>query len=62
MAKTTESQKRATMKHLKEAYDEIKFRVRKGEKEKIRNFAESKGECLTGFIKRVVYDAMENNK
>ena len=41
-------------------YDEIKLRVYKGEKEKIKAHAESRGESVNGFITRLIKDAMEN--
>lgn len=36
------------------AYDEIKVRVPKGEKEKIQAHAEKYGESLNGFINRAI--------
>lgn len=44
------------------AYDEIKIRVYKGEKEKIKSHAESKGESLNGFVNRAIDEAMERDK
>ena len=37
-------------KYNAKAYDEIKVRVRKGEKERIRAFAQSQGKTVNGFI------------
>lgn len=46
----SESQKKATMKYIKNNYDEIKIRVPKGKKEEYRQHAESMGTMLTPFI------------
>ena len=40
------------------AYDDIRLRVPKGEKEKIQAFAESQGETINGFINRLITEAM----
>lgn len=40
-------------------YDEIKFRVPKGEKETIKSHAEQQGESLNGYIKKAVDERME---
>lgn len=42
-------------------YDEIKIRVYKGEKEKIKSHAESNGESLNGFVNRAIDEAMERD-
>ena len=44
------------------AYDEIKIRVYKGEKEKIKSHAESNGESINGFVKRSIDETMERDK
>ena len=44
------------------AYDDIRLRVPKGEKEKIQAFAESNGETLNGFINRLITEAMGEDK
>lgn len=43
------------------AYDEIKVRVSKGDKEKVRAHAESRGESLNGFINRAINEAIERD-
>lgn len=43
------------------AYDEIKIRVKKGEKEVLQEYALSKGESLNGFITRAIREAIEND-
>lgn len=44
------------------AYDDIRLRVPKGEKEKIQAFAESNGETLNRFINRLITEAMGVDK
>lgn len=40
-------------------YDRISLMIPKGEKEKIKAFAEAKGESLNGFINRLISEAMQ---
>lgn len=44
------------------AYDDIRLRVPKGEKDKIQAFAEANGESLNGFINRLIVEAMGEHK
>ena len=44
------------------AYDDIRVRVPKGQKEKIQAFAESNGETVNGFINRLITEAMGVDK
>ena len=44
------------------AYDDIRLRVPKGQKEKIQMYAESRGETVNGFINRLIADAMGLDK
>lgn len=46
----TEAQKKATAKYHAKAYDEIKLRVKKGEKERISDHAQSKGLSVNSYI------------
>lgn len=57
----SESQKRATMKYMRENLDIIQFRVQKGQKEKIREHAETQGETLTAFIVRAIAETTERD-
>jgi hypothetical protein len=36
------------------AYDRIELTVKKGEKEKIKEFAKKNGETLNGFLNRII--------
>ena len=44
------------------AYDDIRLRVPKGQKDKIQAFAAENGESLNGFINRVINEAMGVDK
>ncbi len=55
----TQAQNRATQKYIKENYDNFMLRMTKGKKDKIKAFADSKGESLNGFINRAIDEAMD---
>jgi predicted HicB family RNase H-like nuclease len=59
--KYTEARKKANEKYNAKAYDEIKIRVKKGEKETIKAHAESKGESLNGFINRAIDETIKRD-
>lgn len=42
--------KKATMKYIKENLEEVRFRVRKGEKDRYKAHAERRGKSLTALI------------
>lgn len=46
---------------MKNNYDELKVRVPKGDKDKIKSHADSKGESLNGFIKRAIDETIERD-
>jgi len=56
---TTKAQQRAVNKYMKEKYDEIKVRTEKGQKDRIKAHAESRGESVNAFINRAIDEAME---
>ena len=43
------------------AYDELKIRVPKGEKDKIKTHADTQGESLNGFVKRAIDETMKRD-
>lgn len=55
----SKAQQKAVNKYMRENYDEIKVRVSKGIKDKIKAHAESRGESVNGFINRAIDEAME---
>lgn len=44
------------------AYDDIRLRVPKGDKERIQAYAERQGETVNGFINRLIAEAMGVDK
>ena len=60
--KYTEARRRANEKYNAKAYDEIKVRVSKGNKDIIKAHAESNGESINGFVNRAIDETMERDK
>ncbi|MCD8238140.1 MAG: hypothetical protein LUC92_02210 [Clostridiales bacterium] len=58
----SKAQQKAVSKYMKKNYDEIKVRVKKGERDIIRAHAESKTESVNAFIKRAIKETMERDK
>ena len=56
---TTKAQQRAVNKYMKENYDEIKVRTEKGQKDRIKAHAESRGESVNAFINRAISETIE---
>lgn len=48
-------------KYNAKAYDEIKLRVKKGDKDKIKDHAERKGESVNGFINKAIEEKMQRD-
>ena len=57
----SKAQQKAVAKYMAENYDEIKVRVPKGKKDKIKAHAEKNGESLNGFVNRAVDEAMNKD-
>ena len=57
----SDARKRANDK-WREKFDEMRFRVPKGKKEVIQEFAADHGESVNAFINRAVDKAMEEEK
>ena len=55
------SQTQLSAKYNAQAYEEIKVRVKKGEKEKIKAHAQKQGESVNGFINRSMKNQMESD-
>ena len=58
----TKARLEANKKYNAENYEEIKLRVRKGQKELIQTHAEQRGESLNGFVTRAIRQAMERDQ
>ena len=54
----SEAQKEAKKKYEAKAYDMLGVRVKKGERDRIKAFAEEQGKSLNGFCKEAIYCAM----
>ncbi len=54
--------RRARKKYIDEKTDEIKFRVPKGNKERIQEHAKAQGESTNAFIYRAVNEAIERDR
>lgn len=50
----SEAQKKAVKKYNEKSYDEIKLRVKKGNKEIIQKYAESNNETVNRMINRLL--------
>ena len=44
------------------AYDTLNIRVKKGQRESIKEYAASKGESLNGFVNRAIDETIEREK
>ena len=52
---------RAQNKYITKKYDRINLTVPKGDKEVIQQYAESRGESVTGYINRLIKEDMGKN-
>ena len=57
----TESLRKAKAKYNKKTYDQINFRVKKGERDKIQARADSLGLSLNAYITGLIRKDMETN-
>ena len=58
----SEAQKKAVKKYNEKSYDEIKVRVKKGSKDIIQRYAESKRETVNGMINRLLENEIPEMK
>ena len=58
----SEAQKKAVKKYNEKSYDEIKVRVKKGNKEIIQEYAQSKQETVNSMINRLLENEVPNLK
>jgi len=58
----TEAQKKAAEKYLSEKVEDIRIRVPKGEKEKIKAFADEEGKSLNQFIIDCISEKMKKEE
>lgn len=55
----TQAQNKATQKYLAKAYDRLAIRVKKGQADKIKAYAENKGMSLNSYINELIRKDME---
>lgn len=58
----SEAKKRANKKYNEKAYDQLKIMVKKGEREKIKNYAENIGKSLSKYIKDLINEDMQQHR
>ena len=56
------SSTRAKNKYNEKTYEQIHLMVKRGEKERIRKWAESKGESVNGYINRLILKDMHSDE
>lgn len=60
--KTTKAQQKAVAKYTRNNYDDIKVRVKKGQREEIKAAADSAGESVNAYIKKAIELRMTNGQ
>lgn len=61
MAIKSDANRRAVAKYKKENYDQIQLRVPKGDKDRLKDHAESQGESLNAFLNRAANETIERD-
>ena len=61
MPKNSEARIRANNKYNAKTYDELKFRVKKGERELLRSYLDSKHSSLNSFVTACMSYCIDNN-
>ena len=54
----TQATNKAVQKYNKKAYDDLRIRVKKGEADIIKAYAQEHGESLNGYINRLIAEDM----
>lgn len=54
----SKAQQKATNKYIKKAYDRLNIVVPKGERERIKEYATSKGESLNSYVYNLIKEDM----
>lgn len=57
----SEAQKRAKSKYNSKTYDILSIRLKKGDRDRVKQYAEAHGESLNGFVVRIIHEAMEKD-
>ena len=62
MSPQTKAHIKAAAKYNQKTYDKININVKKGEREKIKAYAEAKGMSLNAYVTGLIYKDMESEK
>lgn len=54
----SEARKKANEKYNAKAYDQVKIIMKKGQREQVKEFAESQGLSLNAYINKLIADDM----
>lgn len=54
----SEARKKANEKYNAKAYDQVKIIMKKGQREQVKEFAESRGLSLNAYINKLIADDM----
>lgn len=57
----TDARRKASAKYLKESVEDIRIRVRKGDKAKVQEHAASMGESTNAFVVRAITETMNRD-
>ena len=57
----SKSQQKAVNKYMAKAYDRINLIVQKGDRDRIKAHADTRGESVNGFIKRAIRAQMQRD-
>ena len=57
----SKAQQKATHKYIKNNYDRMELMLKKGEKDKIKAHAESRGESVNAFATRAMHETIERD-
>ena len=57
----SKAQIKAVHKYVSKTYDRLEFRLPKGEREKVKEHAEKRGESLNQFLVRAVTETMRRD-
>ena len=57
----TDARRKASAKYLKEAVEDLRIRVPKGQKAVIKNHAEQQGESMNAFVIRAIDETMQRD-
>lgn len=58
-SKINKKQQACVNRYIGKAYDRINLTVPKGDRERIKNHAEARGETVNGFIKRAIGETIQ---